>query len=75
MIRQRRGNFPDNIAAFECKGQVTKADYETILVPRVEAALRTHDKLRPFYQIGSEFTDNALPARSIFSGNHKTVIS
>jgi hypothetical protein len=49
-------NFPDNFVAFQCNGQVTKVDYETVFVPRVEAALRTHDEIRIYYRIGSEFT-------------------
>ena len=48
-------DFPDNIVALACEGQVTKIDYETVLVPIVEKALKRHDKIRLYYQIGSDF--------------------
>lgn len=37
--------FPNNIAAFACHGHVTKADYETVLVPDIEKKLEQHDKV------------------------------
>lgn len=49
-------NFPDNVLAFACKGHVTRDDYETVLVPKVEDALERHRKVRLYYQIGSDFT-------------------
>jgi hypothetical protein len=30
-------NFPDNIAAFEGDGHLTKVDYETVLIPEIDA--------------------------------------
>ncbi len=48
-------NFPGNVVAFACKGHVTRADYETVLVPIVEKALQQHKKIRLYYQIGAEF--------------------
>jgi hypothetical protein len=42
--------------AFACHGHVTREDYETILVPRITDALKRHDKLRLYYQIGNDFT-------------------
>ncbi len=47
--------FPDNIVALECKGHVTRRDYEAVLVPAVETALERHDKVRLYYLIGSDF--------------------
>ena len=29
-------DFPDNVAAFACRGHLTKADYETVLIPAIE---------------------------------------
>lgn len=49
-------DFPAGVVAFACKGQVTKEDYETVLIPRIEAALQSRDKLRLYYQIGPEVT-------------------
>jgi hypothetical protein len=48
-------NFADNIVALACEGHVTRDDYETVLVPKVEKALAKFDKIRLYYQIGSDF--------------------
>jgi len=48
-------NFPDGIVALVCGGHVTKQDYETVVVPEVEKALKRHEKIRLYYQIGSDF--------------------
>ena len=34
---------------------MTKADYDTVLVPAVAEALRTHDKIRLYYETGDDF--------------------
>ncbi|HUZ90538.1 MAG TPA: STAS/SEC14 domain-containing protein [Methylocella sp.] len=49
-------DFPANVVAVACKGRVTSLDYETVLVPAVESALKQHDKLRLYYQIDSDFS-------------------
>jgi hypothetical protein len=54
MIEALKG-FPDNVVALACEGHVTREDYETVLVPIVEAALKQHDKIRLYYQIGADF--------------------
>lgn len=48
-------NFPDNVVAIICKGRVTKADYDSVLVPAVRDALEKHDKVRIYYEIASDF--------------------
>lgn len=48
-------DFPDNVVAVACSGQVTRRDYDTVLVPRVEQALARHAKLRLYYQVGADF--------------------
>ncbi len=48
-------DFPDNVVAVACSGQVTRKDYETVLVPYVESTLGRHEKVRLFYRIGSDF--------------------
>ena len=48
--------FEGNVLGYACKGQVTRQDYETVLVPAVEQALKQHDKLRLYYQIGPGFS-------------------
>jgi stage II sporulation SpoAA-like protein len=47
--------FPDNVLAFVCHGHVTKADYDTVLVPAVESALKRQDKVRLYYETAPDF--------------------
>lgn len=37
--------LPDNVIGIVAKGEVTKEDYEQTLIPAVEEALATHDKV------------------------------
>lgn len=53
MIEQLNG-FPDNVAAFRCSGQVTKVDYDSVLVPAVVDVMRAHDKVRLYYETGED---------------------
>ncbi len=55
MIELLRG-FPDNVVAMSAHGEVTKQDYETVLIPAVEKTLQSHDKVRLLYEIGADFT-------------------
>ncbi|AXN44518.1 hypothetical protein DSM43518_04244 [Mycobacterium marinum] len=48
-------DFPDEVAAFVCHGHVTKDDYETVVIPDIEKRLLNHDKVRIYYEIGSDF--------------------
>ena len=48
-------DFPDKVVAFRCTGQVTKADYDKILVPIVLEKLRSHNKIRLYYETGEDF--------------------
>ncbi len=58
-------NFPANVAAFACTGHVSRADYETVLIPRVEQALAEHEKVRLYYEIGPTF--NGIDPAAIWS--------
>jgi hypothetical protein len=49
-------NLPDNVVAIAASGHVSAFDYETVLMPAVEAALNKHGKARLLYVLGSEFT-------------------
>jgi hypothetical protein len=55
MIEELPG-FPDGVVAFAGKGQVSKKDYDEVLIPKVEAAFRRHKNLRMYYELGSQFT-------------------
>jgi hypothetical protein len=46
-------NLPDNVVGLIAKGQVTRKDYEQILIPKVEAALKRHERIRLYYELGS----------------------
>ncbi len=48
-------NFPDHVLAFVCRGRVTKADYDSVLVPAVMRALENHQKLRVYYETAADF--------------------
>jgi hypothetical protein len=54
MIEALEG-FPANVAAFSCHGHVTRTDYDTVLVPAVEEALRRHEKIRLYYETAADF--------------------
>lgn len=49
-------NFPGNVIALSCEGQVTKADYDGILVPAILKALKQHNKIRLLYITSADFT-------------------
>ncbi|MGE5321206.1 MAG: STAS/SEC14 domain-containing protein [Hyphomicrobiaceae bacterium] len=49
-------NLPEHVVGFTASGQVTASDYETVLVPAIEAALAEHARLRLLYQLGPAFT-------------------
>ncbi|MGD0186283.1 MAG: STAS/SEC14 domain-containing protein [Roseiarcus sp.] len=48
-------NFPEHVLAFVCKGRVTKADYESVLVPAVTRALERNRKVRLYYETATDF--------------------
>ena len=54
MIEQLKG-FPENVIALAYRGQVTKADYGSI-VPAVERALAAHDRVRVDLELGADFS-------------------
>lgn len=49
-------NLPDNTIGITASGRVSGGDYEDVLVPAVEAALKKHKKLRLIYELDSDFT-------------------
>ena len=49
-------DFPKGVVAFAGKGQITKQDYETVLIPNVKEALQQPGKLRLYYRIGPDFS-------------------
>lgn len=47
--------LPDDVLGFEAKGEVTGADYESVLIPAVEEMLTRRKNLRFLYHLGDEF--------------------
>ena len=54
MIELLKG-FPDNVVAIACRGRVSREDYDTVLIPAVEKALQSYDKVRLLYEVGTDF--------------------
>lgn len=54
MIETLEG-FPSNVLAIRASGEVSRHDYDSVLTPKVEAAFATHDKVRVYYEVSSDF--------------------
>ena len=50
------GSLPDHVVGVSASGRVDAKDYESVLVPAIEAAFQRHDRLRLLYQLTPEFT-------------------
>ena len=61
MIEHLAG-FSDNVVAVLCSSRVTKADYDSVLIPAVDEALRKHRKVRLYYETGVDFAGLDLGA-------------
>ena len=48
--------FPEAVVAISAKGRVTARDYDEVLIPRVEEALKRYGKVDLYYELGEEFT-------------------
>lgn len=48
--------LPDGVVGVSATGEVTRHDYENVLVPAVESVLATHDRVRILYVLGTGFT-------------------
>ncbi|MGH9408592.1 MAG: STAS/SEC14 domain-containing protein [Vicinamibacterales bacterium] len=47
--------LPDRIVGFRASGHVTAADYETVLMPAIDAAIARHGSIRMLYHVGPGF--------------------
>jgi len=45
--------FPDDVIGLRCAGHLTKEDYETVLIPALDAAFEQHQRLHAYCQIDS----------------------
>ena len=53
---ERLPDLPDNVVGIIASGQVTVNDYENVVIPAIESAIKTHGGLRILYQFGPAFT-------------------
>lgn len=49
-------NFPENVVAIAAKGRLTRQDYDEVVIPKIEEALKGHEKIRCYYELGAEFS-------------------
>jgi len=49
-------NLSSNVLGVRAEGQVTKADYDGVFIPLLNAAYRKGEPIRLLYQLGPEFT-------------------
>jgi hypothetical protein len=47
--------LPDNVVAIVAKGRLTSDDCNRVLKPLMEIALKRHDKVRLYYEVGCRF--------------------
>ena len=47
--------FPEDVAAFACHGKVTREEYESVLIPALEARFKEHSRLRLYYEVADDF--------------------
>lgn len=48
-------DLPDHVVGIIASGQVTASDYQTVLVPAIEAKIAEHGRVRVLYQLGPSF--------------------
>jgi hypothetical protein len=53
---ERIPNLPDTVLGFRAKGKVTAKDYESVIIPAVEAMFSRRDKVRFLYHLGEDFS-------------------
>jgi len=49
-------DLPDNALGFVARDTVTANDYETVIIPAVEALFSRRDKVRLLYHLGADFS-------------------
>ena len=49
-------DLPDTVVGIRASGQVTAEDYESVLMPAIDARLAQRDRVRVLYHLGADFT-------------------
>ncbi len=55
-------DLPGNVLGIEAEGEVTDADYKSVLIPAVAEKLKSNKKVRLLYYLGPGFTGFSLKA-------------
>jgi hypothetical protein len=53
---QHLSELPGHVVGLICTGRIAQVDYETVMLPAIEAALQRHEKVRLYYQIAQDFS-------------------
>jgi len=61
MIEQL-GGFADGVVAVRASREITKADYQEVFIPAVEAALQAQGQIALYYETAPTFTGYSLGA-------------
>ncbi len=72
---KRIGSLPAHVVALEAEGTVSAEDYETVLIPAVEEALKEHGKVSFLMVLGDAFETyeaGALWDDTVFGFKHLT---
>jgi SpoIIAA-like len=59
---ERIPDLPDNVVGLTAKGKITADDYESVVIPAVEAVVKKQGKIRLLYHIGPDFSNFTLGA-------------
>ena len=53
---EKMSDLPEDVLGFTAKGTVTSDDYESVIIPAVEALIARQGKVRFLYHLGEDFT-------------------
>ncbi|OBQ54805.1 SpoIIAA family protein [Halodesulfovibrio spirochaetisodalis] len=64
--------FGDETIAIETHGEITRSDYEEVLIPRAKEILETYEKVKCFMHIteGSTYSMGAVATDTVFGLRH-----
>jgi hypothetical protein len=62
-------DLPDNVVGIITYGRVTRDDCDDVLLPAMEEALRRHERVRLYYEIGSRYPGAGWDAVDIGTHN------
>jgi hypothetical protein len=54
---EKISDLPENVLGFSAKGTVTADDYDSVIIPAVEAMFSREGKVRFLYHLGDDFSE------------------